>query len=294
VKLLLSFLTTVAVCAATFAQTEAPISEYFDKDGNTITDPAKAAYYRTIEQNDKGFVVRDYFVSGKLRMIAECSEVTPKLVKEGKSVMYYENGNVKDECVYRDNKVTGLRKTYYENGKPRLETSGDGDGLRYLHYWNENGEDELVDGKGLIIEPGRKEFDVYKVIEDFEVIDSYSINRTTRDTVYAVVEKQPEYSGGYAQLIKDIQKNMYYPKNARKKGIVGTVFIEFIVNKDGSVSDLGVLQGIDPECDEAALKAVSKLSNWKPGMQKLSDRRGAESKPVAVRFVLPVKFSLAQ
>jgi TonB family protein len=291
-KLLFSFITAIAACATSFAQTAAPISDYFDKDWKTITDPSRAAYYRTIEQNDKGFVVRDYFISGKLVMMAECSKVSPKLVKEGKSMVYYENGNVKEEGTYHNNTVTGLRKTYFEDGKPKSETSGAGDDIRYLHYWNENGEDKLVDGEGVIVEPGIEGFDNHKIVKNFQIVDSYSINRNTRDTVYFVIEQQPEYPGGYGQMMLDIQKNMYYPKNARVNEISGTVFVTFIVNKDGSISDVALLRGIDPECDGVALNAVSKLGKWNPGMQKPADKPKAPAKPVAVRFNIPVKFTL--
>jgi periplasmic protein TonB len=89
----------------------------------------------------------------------------------------------------------------------------------------------------------------------------------------------------------DIKSNLAYPKSARKARITGTVYVGFVIGKDGVARDLEVMRGVSPECDAAALHAVSKLNKWKPGMQK-KDIPGYPLKPVSVRFVLPIKFSM--
>jgi TonB family protein len=291
VRSLFFFLIIVAVSTASTAQTSAPISAYFDKDWKTVKDPTMAAYYRTIEQNANGFVVRDYFISGKLLMAAECSDVSWNLIKEGKTILYYENGNVKEEGSFHEGRETGLKKSYYENGKPKMETSYDGDDVRYLHYWNEDGEDELADGEGVISDFRSEEYVNYKSILDFKMTETFNIHQTTRDTVYFVVERQPEYQGGYNKMMTDLRQNMHYPKSARRRGISGTVYVSFIIGKDGAISNTKVTRGIDPECDDVAVNAVAKLGKWNPGMHR-RDVPGAIAKPVSVRFVLPVKFSL--
>ncbi len=81
-----------------------------------------------------------------------------------------------------------------------------------------------------------------------------------------------------------IAQNMHYPELARENGIEGKVVIEFIVNKNGSISDAKVVRGIGGGCDEEALRIINGMPAWKPGMQK-----GA---PINVRYSLPIAFKL--
>jgi len=102
--------------------------------------------------------------------------------------------------------------------------------------------------------------------------------------VFMVVEQQPEFEGGYEAMMNFIKKNMRYPAAARRMGTEGTVFLSFVVGKDGSINDVSVLRGISAECDKEAVRVVQSMPNWKPGKQN--------GKPVLVRFNLPIKFKL--
>lgn len=289
VKFVIAAVLLIGICYSSYAQTTAPIAEYFDHEWKTVTDPAKASYYRTIEQNDRGFLVRDYYISGKLQMEAECTMVSPELMTEGKRVLYYENGKVNETGEYHFNERIGIHKWYYENGQPKKEISYKDKEPRYLHYWSETGQDALADGKADIIESSDDEYDHYQRIHDFLVTGHYSIERSSGDTLYTVIEHAPEYPGGYEQLAIDIGDNMTYPKSARKRHVTGIVYVTFVVGKDGVARELEVKRGIDPECDAEALRAVSKLKTWKPGVQK-KDMSGQAFKPVAVKMVVPIKF----
>lgn len=102
--------------------------------------------------------------------------------------------------------------------------------------------------------------------------------------IFTVVEQQPEFEGGYAAMMNFIRKNMRYPASARRMGIEGTVYVSFVVSKDGSISEVNVVRGISADCDKEAVRVVSMMPPWKPGRQN--------GKPVFVRFVLPIKFQL--
>jgi len=273
------------------AQTSAPITDYFDKDWKRVTDSTQAAFYRTIEQNDHGYVVRDYYISGKIQMFAECSEVSPEPNKEGNTILYFENGNIDHEGQYHDNKEVGVHKWYFENGKPRKEIEYQDEKTLYHHWWREDGHDELEDGEAVVLERSVKRFDYYSEIKNFEIVDAYSVERTSGDTVYVVVESKPEYFGGTGQMNMDIIKNLKYPASARRQRVSGTVFVAFIVGKDGIARDFDVIRGVSQDCDQAALNAVASLKRWKPGMytKKIP---GATPHPVAVRYVLPIVFKL--
>lgn len=100
----------------------------------------------------------------------------------------------------------------------------------------------------------------------------------------ASVQEQPEFPGGEAGRIGWLQKNLKYPDMEFEAGIDGKVFIEFAVDKDGSVSDVSVKRGVSPGLDKEAMRAVKAMPKWTPG--KMGGR------PVKVRFVQRVEFKL--
>ena len=102
--------------------------------------------------------------------------------------------------------------------------------------------------------------------------------------VYEAVEQMPEFPGGMAGLMQYITKNLRYPEEAKAKGIQGRVTVRVVVNTEGKVTNAEVLRSVDPVLDAEALRVASSLPDWKPGMQ--------DGKPVNVRFIFPVAFSL--
>ena len=102
--------------------------------------------------------------------------------------------------------------------------------------------------------------------------------------VFTVVEKMPTFPGGVKNLMNYLSTHIKYPAQAKKDGIEGRVFVNFIIEKDGSVSHVKVLRGIGHGCDKEALKVVENMPRWIPGEQR--------GKPVRVDYNLPVKFSL--
>lgn len=105
------------------------------------------------------------------------------------------------------------------------------------------------------------------------------------DKVFLTVEQAPEYEGGLKEMYKFIQKNLRYPAKARRMNIEGSVFVSFVVERDGSIADVQIIKGIDPDCDTEAVRVIGMMPNWNPGKQG--------GRPVRVRFVLPIKFKLA-
>jgi periplasmic protein TonB len=105
------------------------------------------------------------------------------------------------------------------------------------------------------------------------------------DVVFTVVEQQAEFPGGMEALVKFLQKNVKYPAIARRMGVEGSVFVSFVVDRAGAISDIQVVKGISAECDKEATRVVGMMPPWKPGKQN--------GKAVKSRFVLPVKFKLA-
>ena len=105
--------------------------------------------------------------------------------------------------------------------------------------------------------------------------------------VFEVVEQMPEFpDGGMAGLMEYFQKNMRYPVEGKEAGKQGRVTVQFVVNKDGSISGARVLRGVDPLLDAEAIRLVNAMPKWKPGMQ--------QGTPVAVKYTVPVRFGNAK
>lgn len=102
--------------------------------------------------------------------------------------------------------------------------------------------------------------------------------------VFDVVEEQPSFPGGQGALMAWLNDNIKYPVVAAENGIQGKVIVQFVVGKNGSISNVKVLRSVDPSLDKEAVRVVSNMPNWTPGKQN-----GAS---VNVRFTLPVTFKL--
>ena len=104
------------------------------------------------------------------------------------------------------------------------------------------------------------------------------------DAVFVVVEKSPEFPGGNDSLYAFIGRNIKYPEAAKKNKIEGRVFVTFVIEKDGQVSNAKLLRDIGGGCGEEALRVVNSMPKWKPGTQR--------GNPVRVQFNLPIMFQL--
>ena len=102
--------------------------------------------------------------------------------------------------------------------------------------------------------------------------------------VFVVVDNQPEPEGGIKEFYQHIVKNLKYPAQARKAGIEGKVFIQFVVNEYGELTEFKSLKGIGHGCDEEAIRVLQNAEAWNPGT--------TDGKPVKVRMVLPITFKL--
>ena len=102
--------------------------------------------------------------------------------------------------------------------------------------------------------------------------------------IFTVVEESPAFPGGDVARIKFLQENIRYPQMARESGIQGTVYVTFVVEKNGAVRDVRVLRGIGGGCDEEAVRVIQAMPKWNAGKQR--------GKPVRVQFNMPIKFTL--
>jgi TonB family protein len=104
------------------------------------------------------------------------------------------------------------------------------------------------------------------------------------ETVYTVVQEQPEFPGGYEAMMDYLRENIRYPVESRENNEQGTVYVSFVVGSDGSISEVKTIRGVSQFVDAEAVRVVRNFAKWKPGKQ--------DGKNVSVRFVLPIKFHL--
>ena len=108
--------------------------------------------------------------------------------------------------------------------------------------------------------------------------------KTANDKVLEKAEVMPEFPGGEQAMYDFVNKNVVYPEEAKEKEIAGRVIVSFIIEKDGSINEAKVVQGIGGGCDEEAVRVVKAMPKWKPGTEK--------GKPVRVHYMMPFTFKL--
>ena len=119
-------------------------------------------------------------------------------------------------------------------------------------------------------------------VPDVTDFGDYEGEDTGEAQIFQVVEDMPAFPGN---VTKWISKNVKYPVLAMENGIQGKVFVQFVIEKDGSITDVKVSRGVDASLDKEAVRVVKAMPKWKPGKQRC--------KPVRVSYTLPIFFQLA-
>ena len=120
------------------------------------------------------------------------------------------------------------------------------------------------------------------IIED--VIFKEPVIEEDIDEVHIIVEQKPLFVGGDPAFMQFVHKNLKYPEKARRMGLEGRVFVKFIIERDGSLSDIGVLRGVGGNCNEEAIRVMNNSPLWIPGKQR--------GRPVRVQMIIPILFTL--
>lgn len=221
-------------------------TSYFDNNGVRVSSLAASDFYqinRPIRDGTTKEAIITYYKSGQLRSEGQYSD-TGGAVGEGHYKLYYPDGRLHQDIVYKSGKFNGPLLTYWENGKPK----------RIDNYRN-----------GIFVSG--------------ECFDSLG-----RTTVHTVFEEMPVFPGGESGLMQFLKEEIRYPNKARKKGIQGKVVIGFVVNANGSVSHVKIVESANEELDKEAERVVQKMPRWKPGKH--------DGKDVNVYYELPVQFRL--
>lgn len=120
-------------------------------------------------------------------------------------------------------------------------------------------------------------------VEAVQVVEA-PVEKENVDEIFNVVEESAAPKGGMQAFYKYVSEKLKYPAQARRMGTEGKVFVEFVVNRDGSIVDVKVVRGIGAGCDEEAIRVVQSAPSWSPGKQR--------GKPVRQKMVIPINFRL--
>lgn len=125
--------------------------------------------------------------------------------------------------------------------------------------------------------------------DDATIIDAVPVIEDDSDDdgsneVFAIVEEMPQFPGGDMALLKYISDHMDYPTIAVENGIQGKVYVYFVIDENGNVTNASIARGVDPSLDKEALRVINSLPKWRPGKQR--------GKPVKVSYNVPINFQL--
>ena len=247
------------ICVLIFGSLLGQEITYYDMYENKVDSEDRAFYYRIRKEPKKrqstGLIkVQEFYVMNKqLKKDANYLVIAPDLLT-GDYEEYFITGQVKARGKYdKGNKKAGF-ETYHYNGQLASLLSQDERKL-YITSYNHTGE--LID-KELFFD----------------------------NVVYTKVEVNPKFLGGQDNFRDFLYENLTYPATASSKKVEGSVYVQFVVDYDGSLSDIEVIKGIGAGCDEEALRVIEMTDKmWTPGKQ--------EDKIVKTKMVVPITFRLA-
>ncbi|OJW18318.1 MULTISPECIES: energy transducer TonB [unclassified Mucilaginibacter] len=281
---------------------------YMLNDSSMAYSEADAKFLRLMIKADSGmYRVNDYYMSGNLRL-ATLTSLDNMNFRPGINGMYYEyydNGKRKSIKVFDKGKIKGDAVNYYPNGALRSVETYSADGIYLKQFLDSAGNTLTNEGNGKWIKytdmaDERLEGNVVNGREDGEwkryIGDSvYTItykkgtiingkeNLLVHKNGFIPVEKTPSFPGGEKAFANFLAKNLRYPKEARENRIQGRVILTFVIERDGSLSNIRVVRDIGGGCGEEAMRVIALSPKWVPGT--------AQGIPVRVQYAIPIAFS---
>jgi TonB family protein len=317
VTALLTFVVTF-----TFAQRQNVY--YLKNSGKYVDNRDSADYIRVISEPDSGttnYNIKEFYKSGKPKLIGKSSRIDPPLLEE-QCITYFPSGKKKELASYKEGRLSGDVYDYYPNGtlysaKHYVSSKGnpgsqigvdytillcnDSTGKALLtdsngYYLGYDNDFKRVEEEGAV-KSGLKDgewkgseetkagiFSFTEKYQDGKLLAGHAVTGNGEAYDYTVREKEPQFKGGLDALYRYLGNHIIYPEEARKRGIQGRVILKFVVEKDGSITDITVLKSPANDLAEEAVNVLKRSPKWMPGMQR--------GRAVRVQYTLPVNFSL--
>ena len=261
------------------------------------------------DNTDNLFLVNDFYKTGKPKMAGKSLTSDPYLVLQGVNVQFFPNGQKKSERNFDKGKFIGDFLLNYPNGKTYLAGTYDPDSKLIINEClDSTGKTLASGGNGHVV---RYTDDFTKILEEGDIVngrengewngsvgDSISftswydkgvltkgISRLNgKEYTFTKVDVEPSFNGNMQALYKFIGSHLHYPAEAKEHNIQGKVFLSFVIEKDGTLTNIEVLRGIGSGCDEESVRVLKLSPKWSSGQ-----RYGI---PARIQFFMPVSFTL--
>jgi protein TonB len=219
---------------------------YYDLNFNKVKSLNTAKYYDIIQhdKNDTNRAISKIYFKSGKIRNEKSYSSFSKKQLDGKIRAWDTTGQIRKDIDYKGGKINGKVITYWKNGKQKRNDTFENDKFISGKCWDKNGNE----------------------IPHTDFI------------------KMPNYAGGQDALSRYLKKKIKYPRKARRKGIEGIVQISFIVNKDGSITEVKIKEGINDILDKKVMRVVEKMPKWEAGTH--------DGEAVRMRMVLPIHFNL--
>jgi TonB family protein len=271
---------------------------YMKNSGVSVSTKDSADYLRLVispqSNTDKDlFKVRDYYSNGKLKMVATSLNDKIPLFFDGNIINYFPDGKRKSTLEYINGRLSGVITTYYPNGELfrtiKMQENGD---VSLVECRDSTGQVLALNGTGHVIV---FDDDFKNIIEEGDIKDDKkngewrgligdtgryvsvfrngvhksgtSYMKSGNQYTFKKIIVEPEYEGGETYLNIYLHQNMVYPEFAKEHHINGTVHVNFIVEKDGSITNVKIADTGEkiPSLDEEAVRLISSMPMWTPG-----------------------------
>ena len=314
----LFFFLVVFISTSAVAQRQ---NTYFIKnDGRYVNNRDSADYIRLVQEPTDGgklFLVTEYYKDGTRKSVGSSSKVDPPKY-EGAYVSYYHNGKKKQAANFLNGQHVDSLLSYYPNGV--LYTSGiyisnpadksstyqiitvndstgrnlvsNGNGT-YIVY---DGDFKSVTGRGMLKNgqydgvwtgEDKKQHLTYKeTYSEGKLISGESTDERNETVTYTAKETLPSFKGGMTSFYKYLSRSVKYPDNLVRQRIQGVVVLKFAVEKDGSITDIRVVNYVQSEMAAEAVRVLKASPLWEPGIQR--------GRKVRVAYTIPITFSLGR
>ena len=253
---------------------EAQDSTFYLKNNKvSVLDSADRYSVGQIEKETQLYLIKNYAYKNKSGILESETRFVDSEAKkfQGITKTYFPNGKLSSETFYNNGVQEGRETSYYEDGKllyERFYAGGKREGNFKVYYLN-----------GKI-----RRDETYKLNE---WVSGKMYDSTGVEIPYCgEFEIQPQFTGGVKALLKYLNQNVNFPKDAARsrKFKSGRVYLTFLINTDGTVKDVELVKSLFPSCDAEALRVVANMPPWQPGYQ--------DCKPVRVKYNLPISFIL--
>jgi TonB family protein len=309
-KLLLSILFFAKVL---FAQEIEENKIYLDSLFKT-TKSIESPYYLIVEDNEMvkdDYKFKIFYKSGKL-FKEGLSRSTTNLVEKGLITTYFENGNKKEEYTIDQSGIIGIKTGWYENGKTKYikeyfkSTKKILPEIKIIQFWDKDNNQKIIDGNGFFEDvenqchekgmiknglrtgkwEGEDQLNSFAITfkEEYDngkLIKGVSTDKMNIEYSYTEVNEAPKPSKGYDHFYKYIGKKFKMSKKLEATG--GKVILSFVIEKNGSISDVKVLRSAGIEFDTESMRLVKEYPDWEPGKYRGLKARVHYSLPITIR-----------